>query len=172
MHSYLAGTAAGSLLSPIAHIPIFSTASNTLPAGSTTAPIASTSITPAAQQDKPGAATTDKDLFIFSPNTPPIPAKLAERIWKGEYINMAMLLPESLSAALAADDQANTEKKKKGKNRKIKSILAWTECFLTYMGVVLAKQPERLLDLLGYANLIVHAARQFEGTQWQVYDTF
>ena len=84
---------------------------------------------------------------------------------------MAMLLPESLSVALAADDQANTEKKKKGKNRKIKSILAWTECFLTYMGVVLAKQPERSQDLLGYANLIVHAARQFEGTQWQVYDT-
>jgi len=54
-----------------------------------------------------------------------------------------------VSAALAVDDQANTEKKKKGKNRKIKSILAWTECFLTYMGVVLAKQPERLLDLLG-----------------------
>ena len=47
---------------------------------------------------------------------------------------MAMLLPESLSAALAADAQANTEKKKKVKNRKIKSIIAWTECFLTYMG--------------------------------------
>jgi len=91
-----------------------------LPTGSITAPIASTSITPAAQQDKPGAATTDKDLFIFSPNTPPIPAKLAERIWKGEYINMAMLLPESLSAALAADDPAQHREKEKGQEQEDK----------------------------------------------------
>ena len=38
--------------------------------------------------------------------TPPVPMKLAQRIWKGEYIHLADILPESLSAALLRDVKA------------------------------------------------------------------
>ena len=104
---------------------------------------------------------------MFCPNSPPVPEKLVTRIQSGEYIDMASLLPEALSQAMASDDN----KADKKKARKIESINAWVECFSVFMGVLIAKHPERAHDLLGYLHLIVHVSRQFQGMQWQVYDT-
>lgn len=37
--------------------------------------------------------------IIVSPNDPPIPNKLAQRVWKGEYIDLSEFLPELLGAS-------------------------------------------------------------------------
>ena len=105
---------------------------------------------------------------MVNPNTPPVPYKLAKRIWEGEYIDMAELLPE----ALTQPPQAEGDKEKSTRRKqKIKSILPWTEAFLVYIGVVAKRDPARITDLLAYAGNIIHAARQYKGMPWQVYDT-
>ncbi len=50
----------------------------------------------------------------------------------------------------------------------INSPLAKVECFQAFMAVVAVKAPDRVPDLLAYCAL--HAARQFEGNAWQLYD--
>lgn len=104
---------------------------------------------------------------MFGPNRPPIPGRLAQRIWRGEFIEMEELLPEN--AARYASEE-NPSKAKEKNNTKIVSPLAWVECFQAFTAVVACKSPERVPDLLAYSTLIVHAARQFEGDAWLIYD--
>ena len=53
----------------------------------------------------------------------------------------------------------------------MKSILAWTECFLPYIAIVAKRDSARVPNLLAYASLIISAAtRHFKGNGWQVYD--
>ena len=84
---------------------------------------------------------------------------------------MADLLPESLSAALSEDQSSSKDKSKKRKKGKITQIATWVECFTTYASVVCMQDPSRTWDLFAYMALIVHAARQYKGTEWQSYDT-
>ena len=79
---------------------------------------------------------------------------------------MEELLPEALRASMS---QAKDGKKKR--REQIHSPQQWTECFNTFVAVVISKEPQRAADLLAYASLIVHYARQFKGAQWQVYDS-
>ena len=107
---------------------------------------------------------TNKLPVLISPNAPPIPFETCERIWKGQYVDMAELLPE-------ARTEIQNEKDKKNRYKgEVKSILAWTECFLAYIAIVVKQDPARVPDLLAYASLIISAARRFKGNGWQVYD--
>ena len=99
----------------------------------------------------------------------PIPPKLAQRIWNGEFIDMAALLPECISfheEEAAKSDREGTKRVR----RKVSNILQWVECFHLYINAICARQPDRISDLLGYASLIVHAARKFRGDGWTQYD--
>ena len=51
--------------------------------------------------------------FAVNSIAPPVPPKLAQRIRKGDYIQMGDLLPKSLSPALAGDQNTSKEKSKK-----------------------------------------------------------
>ena len=106
--------------------------------------------------------------IVLGPSYPPIPHNLAEKIWKGTYIDMADLLP----VRLGGDEQEDKEKKNKSKSRKkVKDILAWSQCFLAYVSIVSLKEPTRVCDLLSYASTIIQTHRRYEGNGWQIYDT-
>ena len=96
--------------------------------------------------------------------------KLAQRIWKGEYIHLADILSESLAAALADDPSTSKTKGKKRHSAKITNIATWTECFATYTSLVSMRNPARTQDLLAYMSLIAHASRQYKGDEWLSYD--
>lgn len=81
---------------------------------------------------------------------------------------MEDLLPEN--AARHSSESKSSKAKEKADSTKIASPLAWVECFQAYIAVIALKAPDRVSDLLAYSTLIVHAARQFEGDAWQVYD--
>ena len=78
---------------------------------------------------------------------------------------MAELLPEACT-------KFSNEKDKKNRYKgEVKSILAWTECFLAYIAYVAKRDLACVPDLLAYASLIISAAtRHFKGNGWQVYD--
>lgn len=60
--------------------------------------------------------------IAVNPLSPPIPVKLIQKIRKGEYTDMADLLPESLTALLADEPHTSKDKGKKRKINRIKNI--------------------------------------------------
>ena len=91
-----------------------------------------------------------------------------KRIQAGEFLDMAELLPDRLGIRAGCADK--DEKKPKLKKRRVTGILEWVQCYCIYTAVVLAKFPERNLDMLGYMALIVEACMEYEGDSWLGYD--
>lgn len=96
---------------------------------------------------------------------PPVPAKLVERIGKGEFIEMHELLPDLWLQAV--DRETNS---RSGRRRRVMDIKIWAQCFASYIRVMAETEPERVADRLGYMINIIRASGDFEGSAWVTYD--
>ena len=83
---------------------------------------------------------------------PPIPAKLVKQIQEGNVIEMAELSPELLQNASLPDD---INKSSKPKPHSVGNIMEWVRCFSYYITVISHSRSERVVDLLGYQNIII-----------------
>ena len=77
---------------------------------------------------------------------------------------MAELLPEKLGQAEDSYRKAGEGEPRKRKRLRVASALQWVH---TYISVIAQQQPARVIDLLGYASLVVH---KFKGEGWLQYD--
>lgn len=104
-------------------------------------------------------------------HSPPVPKKVAEKIWGGEFIELSELLPSRLGAPelTLRDLVANRDKQKEPK--KITTIQQWVVCFNAYTSVMAVRHPGRIQDLLAYASTITKASLDYEGTPWLSYDS-
>lgn len=116
----------------------------------------------------PTALGSMTSVTAMTPAGVRVPSKLAQRIWAGQFVDMAELLPEKLGQPEQVDQEDKEARKRRRK--RIVSALQWIECFHSYIGLVAQQQPARVADLLAYASLIVHAARKFKGEAWLQYD--
>ena len=110
--------------------------------------------------------------IVVSRSIPPVPIKLASKIWQGEFVEIECLLPARLGAPEPTLGDLVTGEKQQKDKRGITSIQEWVTCFNTYMSVLAARKPDRLQDLLAYSSLIVKASMDFEGDSWLTYDKF
>lgn len=112
--------------------------------------------------------------FILSEGLPPVPHKLAARIWRGEFIDMAELLRDNLEAQrrTSASQQPASASSTAKNRREVPDLLSWVQCFGTYMAVVTSKAPHRMKQLLAYQTLIVREARRCGGRGWLAYDSY
>ena len=114
-------------------------------------------------------AASNREAIVVSVNMPPIPIKLAERIWWKEFVELDALLPARLGAPEPTlQDLVCGEKKKERKG--IATIQEWVGCFNTYIAVALMKEPARAKDLLAYSSLIVKASSDYDKEAWLGYD--
>ena len=90
---------------------------------------------------------------------PPIPAKLAKRIQEGQFIEIAELLPDFLRGPNPSDE--DQLKSSKIRTWAITNIIDWIQCFSVYIAIICHSQPERIVDLLGYQNLIITSHQCF-----------
>ena len=79
---------------------------------------------------------------------------------------MVELLPESLGHFPSNEDHPAV----KPKRRMVSDIVEWLQCFGTYIAIISQKQPARVIDLLGYQNLIIQAYQEYWGDCWLWYD--
>ena len=88
---------------------------------------------------------------------PPVPDKLAERITRWEYVDMADIvavlwplpnIPEGISSK---------------RRRQIQDINLWLQCFATFITVMASKFPEYTPQLLVYMVTILKASQEYEG---------
>ena len=105
------------------------------------------------------------------PSSPPVPERIAKRIWHGEYIDMNELLPARLGAPSTTVLDALTGSEKAKRKKTIDTIADWAVCFNSFMSVMAIKKPGRVRDLLAYSSIIVRASQDFNGHPWLEYDT-
>ena len=99
---------------------------------------------------------------------PPIPRKLADRILRGEFIDMHELLPESWR--MAEQELEGPDSRPRGSRRRVLDIIVWVQCFACYMGVIATRRQEQIPELLEYLVQIVRVNQEFERSDWAVYD--
>ena len=111
------------------------------------------------------------DAIVIGASTPPVPRKLAERIWRGEFVEMQELLPARLGVPEPSLLDVIAGKHRQQSTRTVQDIHQWVQCFNTYTSVVAIRHPERVRELLSYSSIIVRAAREFYDTPWLSYDS-
>lgn len=90
---------------------------------------------------------------------------IKEKIWKGEYVDLATLLPKK---TVSHDNINQTIKvingelviKPKEPSMKIETIETWTDAFFIFMNIFLCKHPEVAQDMLHYMNSVRQGARR------------
>ena len=92
-----------------------------------------------------------------------VPAVLARKIRRGEYIEFAELppaLPEGSPIGVQSSEQlliVQAADYRKAR-RRVPDVITWTRCFILYIGTVATKDPNKLVNFLGYMGAIVRAA--------------
>lgn len=106
-----------------------------------------------------------------------IPQIIKEKIWKNQYINLAMLLKGSVEleeicggGTLKVTDSGIIEKQPKYMKDKVPNIEKWTDAFIIFMSIYLEKQPQKIHELLQYMSVIREAAYKYSGVAWRTYD--
>ena len=101
--------------------------------------------------------------FSLGHGFPLIPAKLATKILKWEYVSMADLLPDNLE--LARRSQAKSPKKRE-LSEDWKGLVAWSVSFSTFIAVIASKHPEKSQELLAYHATVLIEALRFGCKGW------
>ena len=116
------------------------------------------------------------------PTLPPIPARIQERIARGEYIDFTALLPKSMFGAPESQSQTLTLQLNSSgdnysiqpptatANKKITSFAVWMEAWNVYLAVCTSINPSRAPHLIAYQRIITSANSQHPLHAWLSYD--
>jgi len=106
--------------------------------------------------------------LLISDGLPPVPARLANRVKQGLFIEMTELLPDYLSSTdVNLKDRPSSSK---SKLEKVKNIIDWIQCFGIYIALFSRSAPERVAGLVGYQSLIISASQHNHEGHWVLYD--
>jgi len=113
---------------------------------------------------------------IYTPISALIDEKLKQQIWKDQYIDLALLLPQN-----------NTSTNKKGLQFQVVAnstlsvipnkpryslynIEQWTMAFIRFMAIYAEKFPEAIPHLANHAEMVREMATSHNNNAWFVYD--
>ena len=123
------------------------------------------------------ASTTNPSLAL---PTSTVPARVTDRILRGEFINFDDLLPEALGAAPSPIQlQVSTsgqpvqlihDPHPKAIQRRVHDLSTWLEAWTAFVNVILSAAPRRSNELLGYQAIIIDANKKFFPDAWLAYD--
>ena len=111
----------------------------------------------------------------------PVDRNMEDKILRGEYVDLALLLPDNLYQSQAPDIQLPLDDSSAGpmgspvtmvRKRKpvIDSFQKWLEAYMVYMLVIVTTYPRRALELIKYQQIISRAVTKFKGLAWLSYD--
>ena len=149
---------------------------------------------PRTSPGNPGTSQSDSDLTIV-PTPPPgpsslttgvlpissplaVPARLSDRILRGEFIELDDLLPDELGNPArnsfelvpTSEGLSLRESTARRQKRHVDDLTSWLEAWTVYCSVVLSAAPHRCQELLAYQAIIATASRQFYPEAWLSYD--
>ena len=101
--------------------------------------------------------------------------KLKKQIWKNNFIDLGVLLPqmasqERQSFLLEIGTNSDFNLLPKSKLKKILSKDTWTSVFHRFIAIYREKFPLEIQPLLKYCKIIRDLAQRKNGVSWSVYD--
>ena len=114
-------------------------------------------------QSQKGTHNLDEQAMYIGEGLPPVSPKLANRISKGEYIDMCDLLPEFLIIPHSKEEIALQRFARSRGWRRTQEIHVWLQCFVLYVAVVAVKCLRRVLEMMAYIIQIICASQEYEG---------
>ena len=140
---------------------------------------------PPPDQSQPTAQSTSASATSLpTPQQPPLPEKVKQKILRGEYIDFDSLLPESLYPArhglspspsftlrlsndpTSAEGDVVIAQQKPATRRTIRDLASWMEAWNLYIQVLVQHSPSRTLALLAYQRIICDASSRFPPRCW------
>ncbi len=115
------------------------------------------------------ASFTDSVGVYVGDGLPPVPAKLAAKIRRGEFVEKGELLPEFWSMPKVDDGEARRDGKSR-RTRKVTDIFTWLHCFGSYVSVLGLQAPKRIPELMVYMTTTVRVSQGYSGLAWVRYD--
>lgn len=116
------------------------------------------------------ALTRPSQGVYLGDGLPPVPAKLAAKIRRGDFVEMGELLPEFWSSMR---DEGSDPRKDQvpRKSRKVTDVFTWVQCFCSYVATRAPHAPEMMAELMAYMALIVRVSQDYAGLAWVRYDS-
>ena len=139
---------------------------------------------PSAVADLPSASTQNP----FKPGlasplglSRPVDKTMEDKTLRGEYIEFALLLPDTLYQSQSPEIQLRLDDSSSGpmgspvtmvrkKKPFIDTFPKWLDAYMTYMLVLVNAYPRRALELVKYQQIISRAVAKFKGLAWLSYD--
>lgn len=100
---------------------------------------------------------------------PLVPARLARKIRRWEFVEMGELLPESWVGPKEQEAESVKERRAR-QGRKVTDIFTWVQCFGTYVAVLAPADLLAVPELMAYMGTIVRMSQDYEGLGWVRYD--
>ena len=118
----------------------------------------------------------DEDFFHVTCH---IDSKLKQKISKGEYVDLEVLIPKSRSQMAKEDDRLQQYVTKGGstywappeRENRINNIRKWEQAFRVYAAVYCQANPNRSTEIWQYVHIINTAAVSFAWENVMYYDT-
>ena len=86
----------------------------------------------------------------------PVPAKLAGRIKRWDYIEMGELLPEFWISM--RDGEREGRERKARQSRNVTDHNSWLQCYAIYVAVLGPQEPQALPELMAYMAFIIRVS--------------
>ena len=100
---------------------------------------------------------------------PLVPARLAAKIRRWEFVEMGELLQEFWVGPREVEVELPKERRTR-QARKVINIFTWVQCFDTYVAVLAPCEPQTVPELMAYMGTIVRVSQDYEGLGWVRYD--
>ena len=107
---------------------------------------------------------TDSSLLLSL-----VPTSIQQRIVRGEFIDFNTLLPEVMFSTANITPSPNATCST-SQTPRINSFSSWLDAWNIYIATVVAHNPSRAAELLGYQRLIYSASKHFSTSAWLNYD--
>ncbi len=116
----------------------------------------------------PGAVPTDPGAGVsMGESIAPIPSRVADKVLKRTFVDMAELLPEVWAVSKADETtKASTQRRP----RQVTDIFTWMRCFAAYVAVLSSNFNEEVPELMAYMVTILRVSQDFAGLAWVRYD--
>ena len=99
-----------------------------------------------------------------------VPKRLAEKIWRWEFVDMGELLPDGWAQG-KSEEGAGSSLALTRMKRQVTDVNTWVQCFAVYTSVHSRKHPEVVPELLAYMVSIMKAGSKYAGLAWVLYDS-
>ena len=109
---------------------------------------------------------TDLSLSLL---LPPVPTSVQQQIVRGKFIDFNTLLPEVMFSTANIIPSPNPTCST-SQTLRINSFSSWLDAWNIYIATVVAHNPSRAAELLGYQRLIHSASKHFNTSAWLNYD--